>query len=144
MNYIKKSQEWYERGLKEKDEFVKFLLFFIALEVSRKLEHSDIRSIQNSNPIKEKFFKNIDPLQFNELKMILDSKPLKNMQNEGDRRWSGKLESNDDFKGIIEFLVRARNNLFHGDKGLDEKRDEFIIKEGNKILEPLLISVLKI
>jgi hypothetical protein len=141
MNYKEKSNKWYKRALKEKDPFVKFLLLYIALEVRVKSEFSTIRDIKNNNSIKENFYK-IDLTHLEELKTVLDETPLKNMKNINDKLWSGQLNSIDDFEGIIEFVIRGRNNLFHGDKGLNEKRDEFIIKEGNLILEPLLTVII--
>ena len=72
----------------------------------------------------------------------LDENPLQNMNPHRNSIWSGKLESVDDFDGIIEFIIRARNNLFHGEKGLDEKRDVFIVKEGNRILQPLVEAII--
>ncbi len=60
------------------------------------------------------------------------------MNPNGDRRWNGKLESEDDFDGIIEFIIRARNNLFHGDKGYDDERDKFLVTQGNLVLQHLV------
>jgi len=68
----------------------------------------------------------------------LDKNPLENMKQEGDNRWNGKLNSEEDFGSIIEFIIRARNNLFHGDKLLNNERDKFIVTQGNLVLEPLL------
>ena len=40
MDYEKRAQEWFNRALnEEKDDFVKFILFFISLEVFVKLKN---------------------------------------------------------------------------------------------------------
>ena len=145
MDYEKRAQEWLNRALKEeKDDFVKFILFFISLEVSVKLKnYNSIRAIKQDEIIKQFFFSNVDRDKLLLLKQKLDNKPLENMNPNGDRRWNGTLESEEDFDGIIEFIIRARNNLFHGDKGLDDKRDKFIVTQGNLILPPLVKGIIK-
>lgn len=141
MDYKEKAKGWYDRAILEKDEFVKFLLFYISLEVSTKLESSSIPNIAQNDSIKEKFYNKIDTKFLVELKRELDKKSHRNMQNPNDTRWSGELKSVNDFSGIIKFLMRARNNLFHGDKGLNEERDNFIVKSGNRILQPLVEAI---
>lgn len=145
MDYEKRAQEWFNRALKEeKDDFVKFLLFFISLEVSVKLKnYSSIRAIKQDERIKQFFFSNIDKSNLLFLNEKLDNIPLQNMKPNGDHSWNGKLNSEEDFDGIIEFIIRARNNLFHGDKGLDDKRDKFIVTQGNLILPHLVKGIIK-
>jgi len=142
MNYKKRTEEWYKRALEETDEFVKFLLLFISYEVSVKSKGINLKDVKHDNSIKNKFYNKIDFKDLEKLKQTLDKNPLKNMKDDGDNRWSGKIESVNDFDGIIEFVIRARNNLFHGDKGLDEKRDELIVKEGTIILQPLVEAII--
>lgn len=145
MDYEKRTQEWFNRALKEeKDDFVKFILFFISLEVSVKLKnYSSIRAIKQDEMIKQFFFSNIDRSKLEILKLKLENEPLHNMKPNGDHRWNGKLNSEEDFDGIIEFFIRARNNLFHGDKGLDDKRDQFIVTQGNIFLPPLVKGIIE-
>lgn len=140
MEYEKRAQEWFNRALKEeKDDFVKFILFFISLEVFVKLKnYNSIRTLKRDDTVKEYFFSNVDRDKLLLLKQKLDNKPLENMNPNGDRRWNGTLESEDDFDRIIEFIIRARNNLFHGDKGLDDERDKFIVTQGNLVLQYLV------
>jgi hypothetical protein len=146
MNYEKRAHGWYERALRENDEFVKFLLLFISLEVAAKLRQFDtLRKIKRADSIRNSFYSKIDRGYLSELKHQLDEKPHLNMKPsavQGDHSWSGRLDSADDFGGIIEFLIRGRNNLFHGDKGLDEERDQFIVKAGTKILQPLVEAII--
>lgn len=142
MIYKERAKEWYKRALQEKDEFVKFLLLFISLEVSAKLTFNKLREIKQDELIKNRFYNKMDPKYLEELKHNLDEKPLQNMDSNGDLRWDGRLNSVNDFDGVIEFSIRARNNLFHGDKGLDEERDLFIVKTGTRILQPLVEAII--
>ena len=142
MTYKERAENWYKRALDEKDEFVKFLLLFISYEVSLKIKSYDLRGPKHDNSIKETFYNKIDNEFLKKLKHELDENPLQNMNIDRNSRWPGKLNSVNDFDGIIEFIIRARNNLFHGEKGLDEKRDSFIVKEGIRILQPLVESIL--
>lgn len=138
MIYKQRAEKWYKRALREDDEFLKFILLFISLEVSVKLDFYCIRDIKQNDSIKDEFYNNVNQKYLAELKCELDKKALQNMNPKGDHRWSGRLNFVDDFDGIVEFIIRARNNLFHGDKGLDEERDLFIVKYGTKILRPLV------
>ena len=138
MNYEERAKSWYDSALKENDDFIKFLLLYISLDVCVKSEFKHILNVKQNNKIKSDFYKKINPESIAELKRELDKDPHKNENPSGNDHWSGKLKSTDDFVGIIEFLVRARNNLFHGDKGLDVKRDQFIVKYGTMILQPLV------
>ena len=139
MHYINRAKDWYERAEKETDEFVKFILFFIAFEVLTKISGQSTRDIKQEMI----FFENIPKGDLESLINELDRQPLQNMNPEGNHRWNGKITSFDDTDGIVEFIIRARNNLFHGDKGPDESRDIFIVKYGNKLLSPVLKEILK-
>ena len=138
MIYNQRARDWFERAVNERDEFVKFILFYIALEVLTKLNHKKIRDIKSDENLKNFFFKEINQEKMLELKKKLDDNPLKNENPSGDKTWSGQLENTKDFCGIVEFIIRARNNLFHGDKGPNEERDKFIVKWGNIFIEPIV------
>ena len=143
MNYEERARGWYERARLETDEFVRFLLLFISLEVSAKLRQiATLRQIKQANSIRSRFYSRIDRGFLTELKLQLDEKPHQNMNQDGDHRWSGSLASVEDFDGIIEFLIRGRNNLFHGDKGIDVERDQFIVRAGNRVLQPLVEAII--
>ncbi len=138
MNYKVTAKQWFERAKSESDEFVRFILVFIALEVLVKMNGNSIRDIKKDQSL----FKEISKKDLELLVSELDSQPLQNMNPDGDHRWDGKITSVDDTNGIVEFIIRGRNNLFHGDKGPDEGRDLFIIQHGNKIIEPIVRALL--
>jgi len=132
MTYKEKAAVWYIRGTKETDEFLKFILYFIATEAV--LDGEKIRILKS----RQDLLGEINQEDINHLKKELDADPHKNMDPDGDHRWGGTLQDNSDFNSIIEFLARGRNNLFHGDKGADIKRDIFIITYGNKMIQPII------
>jgi len=138
--YINKAKRWLERGKTEEDIFIKFILFYISFEVFVKVEN--LNKYKLNKDIENKFFNQIDFNILQELKKILDKNPLKNMQDNS--KPSIKLDSIDDFDNILSFIrVGRRNNLFHGDKGLNCERDRKIVMYGSKLLEPLLEAIIQ-
>jgi len=137
--YINKAKRWLERGKTEEDIFIKFILFYISFEVFVKVEN--LNKYKLNKDIENKFFNQIDFNILQELKKILDKNPLKNMQDNS--KPSIKLDSIDDFDNILSFIRVGRNNLFHGDKGLNSERDRKIVMYGSKLLEPLLEAIIQ-
>jgi hypothetical protein len=135
--YIKKADAWFKRGKKEKDAFIKFLLYYISFEILTKLKNLNRYYLNDS--IKENFFKEIDLNIVRDLKNLLDKDPLKNMQYSS--KPFIKLNNEKDFNNILKFINCGRNNLFHGDKSLSVERDIMIVSFGCKILESLIKSI---
>ena len=135
IDYLKRAEEWNDRAKTEKDLFVKFILLFISLEVLVGLKELGKVWRLKSQPTLLKSLKMIDR---GELITTLKIEPLRNEDPEGDQRWDGVIRGTEDWDGFVDFLVRARNNLFHGDKGLNSKRDLFVVAWGNKLLAPLV------
>lgn len=135
--YLNKAKGWLERGKAEEDIFIKFILFYISFEVFIKLENLDKYKLNKD--IKNIFYNRIDLSILQDLKNILDEKPLKNMQDNS--KSPVKLDSMCDFTNILRFINVGRNNLFHGDKGLNIERDRMIVNFGCQILEILIESI---
>ncbi len=142
MDYATRAKVWLERASCEPDDFVKYVLLYISLEARVKFDFKTIRDIKKDFATRGKFFKNIRQGDLIILKSKLEENPLLNMNKNGDKRLPGVIKSTYDFYGRIEFVIRDRNNLFHGDKQFGEERDLFIVRAGNKILEPLLEVIL--
>jgi len=88
--------------------------------------------------IEEEFFNIVDSKILEDLKSILEERPLVNMQD------NSKIVSlNDiyDFQNILRFVNYGRNNLFHGDKSLDIERDKMVVNFESQILEKLIESM---
>ncbi|HUT17040.1 MAG TPA: hypothetical protein VMW84_01940 [Acidobacteriota bacterium] len=71
-NYEARARAWFDRAKKEDDEFVKFILFYISIEVSVKRNYRHIRSIKENTTLKDVFFKSISIGKILELKKVLD------------------------------------------------------------------------
>jgi len=140
MQHIERAKKWYEQATSENDEFLKFLLLYITFEVACKGERN-IRNIGSNSKVKTNFYSNITENHLGELKNQLDERPLQNMLH---KEKMIRLESIHDFTNILEFVITIRHNLIHGDKGIDEPRDLEIVKEGTKILQPLVKSLLDV
>lgn len=54
----------------------------------------------------------------------------------------GVITSNDDFINIVEFWYQVRNNLFHGGKNPDSRRDEKLVTFGYLTLSAFMENVL--
>lgn len=50
----------------------------------------------------------------------------------------GVIHGLDDWENMIEFWYSIRNNLFHGSKDPQDKRDQLLIKDGYITLQPLV------
>lgn len=150
LDYWKRAKEWYDRAQHEKDEFVKFILLFIALEVGWKLKsNDDLWHIKQNIAVEKKFYQNVDQKFLKKLKLELDNNPHRDVNLDRHllpksdiKYWSGSLNDIHDFEGIINLIMVSRNNLFHGDKGLEEKRDLFIASSVTKLLQPLVEAII--
>lgn len=136
-NYYDKAIGWFERAGREDDLFVKFILLYISFEVLSKLKK--LNKYKLSDSIQKNFFQKIPEDILDKLKKELDIIPLQNMQR---RTEFIKLKDKKDFENVLRFVNVGRNNLFHGDKGLDNERDILIVTYGTKLLGSL-IEVMK-
>lgn len=143
--YLNRAQGWYNRAISEKDDFVKFVFLYISLEVLVGIKgFLHVRYLKQN----QELLKKIETRELQKLIDELDKDPLKNEDpylNKSDKRyeWDGKIKNTDDWIGVIDFLITARNNLFHGDKGLNNKRDIFIVTWGNKLLKPIIQELIE-
>jgi len=162
--YWEAIKNWHKKAKEEEDFFIKFILEYISFIAflnqiepgckDRKL----IQKLKRNKTLKKKYLDQVDKGIIKNLIKELELEPIKNVTNHNDKRWDcdterqldavskndGKLRSVDDFTNIIEFIYRARNNLFHGKKGLNYERDLIIVKYGYKLLNPLMEVVLKL
>ncbi|HEX2792143.1 MAG TPA: hypothetical protein VHO23_00250, partial [Candidatus Paceibacterota bacterium] len=50
----------------------------------------------------------------------------------------GKIRNLEDWENMVEFWHSIRNNLFHGSKNPQDERDQLLIGNGYKTLNPLV------
>lgn len=162
---LKKAKSWHQKADEENDYFIKFMcdyLAFIAILNSeyRTNGRGDRNPIQNlkqdrsknNKKIKSKYFEELDKDCVQKIIKELNTNPITNETKRNDVWWDcdnnnplktpssndGKILSIEDFKNMVEFIYRARNNLFHGKKGIDFGRDALIMKYGCSLINPLV------
>jgi hypothetical protein len=119
------------------------------------LEHSYLAAIGNNDGLRTAWGK---------IKTELDNSPLGdvswNPENAEEVKWwncshnnsnektaiekqkvSGVLHSLDDWENMVEFWYTIRNNLFHGGKDPEGRRDQLVVEFGYKTLREL-VSIL--
>lgn len=67
---------------------------------------------------------------------------LHQMSQEEQNEIRGVIRSLEDWENMIEFWYSIRNNLFHGAKDPDRKRDQFAVKYGYLTLKELMEMLL--
>lgn len=164
---LEKIKGWHIRASaeEEKDYFVKFIFDYLAfiafLNSKYRTNNGDRNVIQNLKQdmkIKSSYLEKLDQEIIITLINELEIKPLTNDTNSEDKWWDsdnksddapkrrspndGQIESAEDYKNMIEFIYRTRNNLFHGQKGPDYERDAFIVEYGFYLLNPLTTTLL--
>jgi len=152
--YLEKAKKWHERAKREKDPFVKFALEYIAFEAllhwrfpnerqSRRL----IQNLKQDQNTKTVFLGKIKNIDFSGVIETLKNEPLRNVSGMGRNYWEGEdgiLRNEGDYTNMVEFIYRARNNLFHGHKNPRIERDEFIVETANVLLTPLIDAILEV
>ena len=161
-NYKEAIKNWHKKAEKEKDYFIKFILeyiSFIAYLNKDQPSNKDRKLIQNlktNELLKNEYLNKLDKRLIKNLMNELEISPIKNVTKHYDKWWDcnstdppnnvsqndGKIRSIRDFINIIEFIYRARNNLFHGKKGPNYERDSTIVEYGYKLLKPLMTILL--
>ena len=163
MSYEELIISWHKRAEEEEDNFVKFIFEYLAFiaflnrsNTDNKPDRQLIQRLKRDENIKSEFLNKVDKKSIRELIDILKENPLQNVTNNNDRWWDcdtdnclnkksvndGKILNVNDYRNIIEFVYRARNNLFHGKKGSDIERDIIIVRYGFLILNPLVATLL--
>lgn len=161
-NYIEAIKNWHKKAEKENDYFVKFILEYISFIAYLNRDqpgNNDRKLIQNLKTnefLKTKYLNKLDKKLVKNIINELELNPIKNVTYPNDKWWDcnstnspnnvsqndGKIKSLKDFTNIIEFIYRARNNLFHGKKEPNYERDATIVEYGYKLLKPLIIILL--
>jgi len=157
--FLERVYGWHERANKEDDYFVKFIFDYLAFVALISYNNNDnkpdrqlIQELKQKNQIKNEYYSKMDINRIEKLIKILKVEPITNNTNMNDKWWDcekdncsniaspndGKLHSHNDYPNIVEFIYRARNNLFHGQKGLDFRRDSLIVEYGFYLLNPLV------
>jgi len=121
--------------------FIKFALEYFAFneilknKYNEHLDRGRINKFKNEFRDNDKWEKQVlkrAQNTINDLKKELDKKPLQNLTRNNHNII--EIKDSNDFDGIIEAVYIIRNNLFHGEKDPDEKRDKHLVGIGSKLL----------
>jgi len=169
-SYERRIKSWHLKAINEDDYFIKYIIEYLAFVVFIKLipprneniDRNAIQALKADYEIKTKYLQliqNDEELKgnWNKIKNKLNIKPLKNIKGTHERYgnlkyWNshgngsnkGKIVNLEDWDNMVEFWYLIRNNLFHGSKELNVKRDEFLVEYGYKTLNKFMDCVLEL
>lgn len=156
--------DYFSRYVFEYLAFTAYLRSRVALDTNS--DRGAIQKLKRDRALKGKFLDRIkedDVLQRNWAAVIdeLKQQPLHNSSRDydypeidawwnttGDRidnnskRRKGVIHSLNDWQNMVEFWYATRNNLFHGGKDPNIKRDLFLVKHAYKTLSVFMTTVL--
>lgn len=142
-----RAEGWLRRAQEQTDTFARFSFLFFAFESLSELIYGDSHGFKEEKKYEADDHKIMSKvkqyLSDSNLVQELQQKPLQNMNPGGDQRWDGSIKSSSDIDGVVEFLFRARNNLFHGDKDSLSDRDVLVITNGVRLLELIVPFLLE-
>ena len=99
----------------------------------------DWNKIKNELDSKRHRNLSINPNNYKEFKWYNCSHNELNKQSEEEKGKSkGVIHSLNDWENMVEFWYSIRNNLFHGAKDPEIKRDQFLVEYGYKTLKELI------
>jgi hypothetical protein len=152
MYYDQLITQWFERSTTEEDIFTKFIFLYISfnafLTQANKGENDrqKINSLKYDTTLREFYLKLINTdsdlkQKVEKLIIYLRRQPIQNVTRLDDPNWRGRdgvIENKHDWTNIVEFWYRVRNNLFHGHKAPEFKRDRMLVSYAYSTLHPIM------
>jgi hypothetical protein len=157
MSYNDLIKQWFERSKTENDIFTKFIFLYISFTAfltqrhPRMNDREIINSLKHANDARSLY---ILLLQNNlELRATLQSliselrrQPIENDTRRHDTNWrdpDGVIQDETDWENLVEYWYRVRNNLFHGRKAPEFRRDRVLVEFAYRTLAPLMEKFIK-
>ena len=153
-NYDELRFSWFKKSETEDDYFSKFVFLYLSFisSLRKRFFHNSIsdgaaiNSLKNAEQIKLtylKFIKN-DRLEITFEKLITELKrePLKNSSLNNKKIIEVKINDISDWSNLIAFIYAVRNNLFHGEKNPESRRDNLIVYYACTMLRPIVLILL--
>ncbi len=150
-------KQWFVRSKSESDIFTKFIFLYISFTAFLTQKHPRmndreiINSLKHANDARSFYMSLIrnNP----ELRATLQSliselrrQPIENDTRRNDRNWEGidgVIRNEADWENLVEFWYRVRNNLFHGRKAPEFRRDRDLVYYAYRTLAPLMEKFIK-
>lgn len=162
MDYKGLIRRWHGKAADEKDIFSRFVfeyLTFIAILSKfafpgKNTDRKVIEALKQSSEIRDIYLDTLvsGDIQdaWEEIIQELKDRPLGlgnlgNQEARENKDWdmsrgqsSGTIDNLTDWRNMIETIYTLRNNLFHGSKDPEIKRDQLLIENGYVVLLPLV------
>ncbi len=160
--YKKLIRNWHEKATTE-DYFSKFVFEYLAFNAiiiqkfpsgtGGKDRHA-IQGLKSDDNIKQEYLKKIN--QNKDLEKLIEYLNKSPFGGDDELKWwncsdpgpcnvpdpgyqtRGTIRDNNDWENMVEFIYSVRNNLFHGGKDLEDKRDQLLVRHAYKLLRPLV------
>ncbi len=130
-------KQWFERSKSESDIFTKFIFLYIsftAFLTRRNPERSDrwiinnLKEAEDARSLYISLIRNNPELRATLQKLVseLRRQPIENDTRRNDPNWTGidgVIRDETDWENLVEYWYRVRNNLFHGRKAPEFRRD---------------------
>jgi hypothetical protein len=153
-------------------EYLAFIAFLKkVLFAGARSDRNAIQELKQHSSIRDQYLQTVNNDQelrqaWQNIKAELERNPLGNVSQNGEdveeiRWWNcsserideksqqdnqrikGVIHRLDDWGNMVEFLYSIRNNLFHGGKDPQDRRDQLLVENGYKTLSPLVELLLK-
>lgn len=139
---LDKISKWRKVAENQEDYFIKFALEYFTFNALLRIAYSPnrvgVRDRDLINKLKEdkkcrEFVMSDSGIKrwIEQFKNELDKKALKNLSRNSDIR----LSDAEDWNNFVEAVYVIRNNLFHGYKTPDDKRDQRLVEIGYHLLK---------
>lgn len=150
--------QWFERSKSERDIFTQFIFLYIsftAFLTRRNPERNDRWIIDNLKEDEGARSLYMTLIRYNpELRATIQrliseliEQPIKNDTRKNDPNWRGDIDGvirgEKDWENLVEYWYRVRNNLFHGRKAPEFRRDIVLVTYAYQTLAPLLEKFIK-
>lgn len=153
MEYNDLIRQWFSRAEDEKDYFTKFIFLYISFTAfvtnyytgGRKLDDRDIiQEVKNDITVRDLYLRLLreNTALAETLRAAIQEllrEPIQDTtRSSNNKTWDGQIRDEMDWRNIIEFWYRVRNNLFHGHKAPEFGRDQLLVKFVFDLMYPLM------
>jgi hypothetical protein len=150
--------QWFERSKSERDIFTKFIFLYISFTAFLTRKHPRMNDRETINNLKYDedasslymlLIRYNPELQATIQKLVseLRKQPIQNDTRGNYRNYwcgtDGVIQDETDWKNLVEYWYRVRNNLFHGRKAPEFQRDIVLVTYAYQTLAPLMEKFIK-
>lgn len=152
MTYKDLINQWFNRAIAEDDPFTKYIFLYISFiaflsqKWGRTTDRRRINRLKENTEAKDYYLGLAGERgelrnSLSNLVAELREQSIENSTRVNDTNWVGEdgvLNGIEDWENLVEFWYRVRNNLFHGHKAPDFKRDRKLVNFAYQTLQPFM------